>query len=172
MCLLASTALAQTEQTYIRNKPQPNFFIPDGALAGTKPERVSIPQYRQGRTTAKRISARASDNQPAITTTIPQMTKPENTSVEDFADTANTNAEEEISNQPTNSQSADTNTPNYQQMYQNYLKDLNSIAAQGKVTDPQINEDLKSMSSEARIQIDKQFNQQRNVRQDINDALQ
>lgn len=183
-CLMAGTALAQMNQPYVRKKIQPNFFIPEGALAESKPEKVGMPQYRQGRTTAKRISA---EPEPA-----PQ---PQNQQLQQISDTRRQT--EEISRLPenqeqqiqspiredaneTNTQTSSpvpqqgnqTDTPNYQKMYQDYLKDLDSIARNGAVNTSYIDKDLNAMNSEKRIQIDKEFNSHRNVKNDILKALE
>ena len=57
-------------------------------------------------------------------------------------------------------------------MYQDYLKDLDSIAKSGNVNTDYIDKDLSSMNSEKRIQIDKEFNSHRNVKNDILKALE
>lgn len=180
ICLLAGTALAQSNQPYVRKKIQPNFFIPKGALSEDKPEKVGIPQYRQGVSTAKRVSARTSDitqtptsvpqnnknkeNVSPISNQEPTLSAEENTSMTPLVQT--------IPTEETNiSETLDTNTPNYQQMYQDYLKDLDYIAKSGKISDQNITKDLKAMNSEKRIKIDQKFNSQRDVKKDILEAL-
>ena len=182
LCLMAETSLAQLSEPYVRKKIEPNFFIPEGALAGRKPEKINLPRYNQGQTTAKRISSKMPEN----------ITPPSQEPSRDEAD---------ISNQPQaqtgglsetttplyytptlmtndNNLSSDnpatetTESPNYQKMYQDYLKDLNSIVQSGKSDTSQIDKDLSNMDSEKRIQIDKEFNAQRNVKEDILKALE
>lgn len=173
-CLMTGTALAQMDQPYVRKKIQPNFFIPEGALAESRPERVSIPQYRQGRTTAKRITA---EPEPVL----------QQQTLQSQQISATLEQTEDISHLPENQeqqiqtplyenvdiqQENPTRTPNYQKMYQDYLKDLDSIAQSGTVNTYDIDNDLNAMNSEKRIQIDKEFNSHRNVKDDILKALE
>lgn len=179
-CLIAGTALSQLSQPYVRKKIQPNFFIPEGALAESHPQKVSIPQYRKGTTTAKRISSESTPE--------PQIMKQEYTAPQDekkitsrasqpIAETPNTQIQKPQQNNivesalQTNTNQNQIDTPNYQKMYQDYLQDLDIIAKKGSIQDSRIVEDLNVMNSEKRIQLDQEFNSKRNVKQDILDAL-
>ncbi len=174
-CMLTTTALAQLTQPYVRKKIQPNFFIPEGALAESTPEKVSIPKYRKGMTTAKRITPEAEQR------TIKQVQKQ---TIKQRPQDKDKNPKEVITTQIPTSGTVDistavpqqnidvnTETPNYQNMYQDYLKDLDSIARNGTVSTSQIDKDLSSMSSDKRILIDQNFNNQRHVKEDIMNAL-
>lgn len=182
LCLLAESAAAQMTQPYVRKKIQPNFFIPEGALAESQPEKVSLPQYRKGQTTAKRISAKPempaeATVMPTQTTAIPSQEKPQpqtQTSPMPQPETTKPITATPVSDTSkvqTPSQ-IETDTPQYQKMYQDYLKDLEKIARDGTVSNLQINKDLSAMNSEKRIQIDQEFNSHRNVKNDILKALE
>ncbi len=172
-CMLTTTALAQLNQPYVRKKIQPNFFIPEGALAESTPEKVSIPKYRKGKTTAKRITPEAS--QQNITQVQKQTIKqrPQDKNKKQAITTQIPSSETvDISTAiPQQNIDVKTDTPNYQNMYQDYLKDLDSIARNGAVSTSQIDKDLSSMSSDKRILIDQNFNNQRHVKEDIMNAL-
>lgn len=168
-CLLPLSGMAQNSQRYVRKKIQPNFFIPGGALAESKPEKVYIPRYRAGQTTAKHISA--DDNleprQPVVAEDVLVSKEPEATAV--TAQPVETPTYTPPST-PAPSQ-VDDGTPNYQKMYQDYLRDLDAIAKTGDVSDPTILNDLEAMNSEKRIEIDKKFNQSRNIQKEIQSAI-
>ncbi len=181
-CLIAGTALSQLSQPYVRKKIQPNFFIPEGALAESHPEKVAIPQYRKGTSTAKRISSEPTPE--------PQMVKQQYTAPQNeekttsltalpVKETSQNQIQEPQQNITTetplqtniNTNQNPTDTPNYQKMYQDYLQDLDIIAKNGSIKDSRIADDLNVMNSEKRIQLDQEFNSKRNVKQDILDAL-
>lgn len=179
-CLIAGTALSQLSQPYVRKKIQPNFFIPEGALAESHPEKVGIPQYRKGTSTAKRISSEPAQE--------PQMVKQQYMSPQNeekttsltsspITETSQNQIPKPQQNNPaetplqTNINQNPTDTPNYQKMYQDYLQDLDIIAKNGNIKDSRIADDLNVMNSEKRIQLDQEFNSKRNVKQDILDAL-
>lgn len=183
---MAGTALAQMNQPYVRKKIQPNFFIPEGALSESRPEKVGIPQYRQGRTTAKRITVepepaptpqaqtqqlqQISDThkQPQEISRLPENQEPQIQSTRDEVSPP-TNIQ---TSSPISQQGSQTDTPNYQKMYQDYLKDLDSIAQSGAVNTSYIDKDLSAMNSEKRIKIDQEFNSKRDVKNDILKALE
>lgn len=175
ICLYTSTALSQMDTPYVRKRIQPNFFIPQGALADSKPEKVSLPQYRQGISTTKRISAR--DNQTEINTQLQQQEYPETTVQETEEPAKDILPEEpetirEVKTKENNTEETNDDTPNYQKMYQDYLKDLADIAHQGQTDTSQITKDLKQMGSDKRIKIDQNFNKHRNVSAEIEKALE
>ncbi len=167
-CVLSVTATAQNRQRFVRKKVQPNFFIPNGALAESKPEKVYIPRYNAGETTAKRISA--DDNKPVQRPVVlnNQVSKqtPETT-------TTPTPAAEKPYTPPTTPapSQVDDGTPNYQKMYQDYLRDLDTIANTGNINDQAVLSDLDAMNSEKRIEIDKKFNKNRNIQNEIQSVL-
>lgn len=164
----AAPSAAQNSERYVRQKAQPNFFIPGGALAESKPEKVFVPRYRKGQTTAKHISA--NDNLYAAQ---PAKRKPQTPKRTDdpvsYAD-ANSNKPVSKFSEPAPSQIND-GTPNYQKMYQDYLQDLEAIAQNGDVKDQAVLDDLNVMNSEKRIELDKNFNKKRNIEKDIQAAL-
>lgn len=173
---MTSVCLAQLPQPYVRKTVKPNFFIPEGAVANSRPERVFIPQYRQGSDeTTKHISRQeSSDNYNAP---VPQKRKlspyASKQQIEETNDDTTSQASEDSSDtyEEFPSEQNDS-TPEYQKMYQDYLKDLNNIA-NGKESKLKgnIEDDLSVMDSEDRIEIDKQFNKQRDVKSQINKAL-
>lgn len=168
--LWAGNAAAQDSQRYVRQKVQPNFFIPNGALAESKPEKVFVPRYRKGQTTAKHISA--DDNLYAAR---PVYQKPKTAPKTDNQPIYNSDTETDSYDDkpatPAPSQ-IDDGTPDYQKMYQDYLKDLDSIAKTGDVKDQAVLDDLSVMNSEKRIELDKKFNKKRNLAKDIQAALE
>lgn len=178
-------------QRYVRKKPQPNFFIPQGALAESQTEKVRMPQYGQGRTTAKHISAddnreaemlaarqrrfknqKTKAKQPAIMENQqaePEETTPITAAAETPVQTARPAAAQTAA--PT-AAAHDDSVPDYQQKYQEYLKDLETIAKTGKVTaNPGVAADLSAMNSEQRIEIDKKFNADRDVKSEVEKLL-
>lgn len=167
-CVLSVAALAQDSQRYVRKKVQPNFFIPNNALAENKPEKVYIPRYGAGQTTAKRISSddNLPDRQPILTKRQSVDVKETDVSVKPEIATTEYTAP----SIPDPSQVNDE-TPSYQKMYQDYLRDLDSIAKTGEISDPAVLTDLEAMNSEKRIEIDKKFNQHRDVQKEIQSAI-
>lgn len=164
------TAEAQNRQRYVRKKVQPNFFIPSSALSENKPEKVYIPKYRVGETTAKRISPSENKEKPKIVKSIPKNTNKQNAKASE--ELISSDIEKDSYTPPAEATYAnDEKTPEYQKMYQNYLKDLQSIAKTGNVSDPGVLNDLKVMNSDKRIEIDKNFNKQRNIKRDLDEAL-
>lgn len=175
LSLIALNAIAQLTEPYVRKKIQPNFFIPEGALVGSKPEKVGMPIYKQGQSTAKHISARMPEEQ--ISTQQDENFSPRPETLTDNAQTQeiSTNLPQTYAETDNNSSQSTyetkNDTPQYQQMYQDYLKDLNSIVQTGSANTSHIDKDLNQMNSEKRIQIDKEFNAQRHVQEDILNAL-
>ena len=182
---MAGTALAQMNQPYVRKKIQPNFFIPEGALSESHPEKVGMPQYRRGKTTAKRITAepepmaQVQPQQPHQNTNnnqkqvkeVSRLPEKQEIQIQTPMNEAETSTNIQTSS-PLPQQETQTNTPNYQKMYQDYLKDLDSIAKNGAVNTSYIDKDLNIMNSEKRIQIDQEFNSKRDVKNDILKALE
>lgn len=164
----AANALAQSSERYVRQKVQPNFFIPGGALAESKPEKVFVPRYRKGQSTAKHISA-----DDALYAAQPARRKPQTPKRPDNpVSYADANGSEPVSkvSEPAPSKIND-GTPEYQKMYQDYLQDLEAIAKNGDVKDQAVLDDLKVMNSEKRIELDKKFNKGRNIEKDVQAAL-
>lgn len=186
-CLVITAALvmgwniasvcAQTEERYVRKPVQPNFFIPDGSLAQSRPEKVIIPRYGAGVSTAKHIS-REDDKIPQRTPFYDprQQAVPQQPQTTDNA--AQTVAQPLNKPQPTEQKNDNASVPpvseaaNYQEMYQSYLRDLEAIADTGKPASTNTISDLDAMNSEERIQLDKKFNERRNVDLEIQKALQ
>lgn len=164
----AANALAQSRERFVRQKVQPNFFIPGGALAESKPEKVFVPRYRKGQTTAKRISADDTLYAAQPAQRKPQAPKRPDNSVS-YADTNDNEPVSKLS-EPAPSQTND-GTPEYQKMYQDYLQDLESIAQNGNVKDQAVLDDLNVMNSEKRIELDKKFNKSRDIEKDVQAAL-
>ena len=168
-CLISG--IIQAQEPYVRKKVEPNFFIPQGALAQSRPEKVSLPQYRQGESTAKHISSDMpeTDYEYVENTPLPSAIRNKNTGNKDKAES---NAQETTSQTPlNNSQTTSEDTPNYQQMYQEYLKNLEDIARDGKISNNNAAKDISVMNSEERIKYDESFNRQLNVEQEIKDAI-
>lgn len=169
-CLISG--IIQAQETYVRKKVEPNFFIPQGALAQSQPEKVFIPQYRQGESTAKHISSDMPETEaeyvaaPAPQTSTPSRYEDNNVEMQTAIPPQNTEYQTPFNNnQPTQ------DTPNYQQMYQEYLKNLEDIARDGKTANNAAAKDIAVMNSEERIKYDQEFNSQRDVEQEIRNAI-
>ncbi len=172
-CLSFST-FAQQPQPYVRKTVKPSFFIPENALAQSKPEKVFLPQYREGQTqTTKHISR---------IDAIAQESTPEENLIYEKNNNNTTPTEENISTNKEEQSPVETvedfpsqqqdKTPEYQKLYQDYLKDLDNIAnGQESQLKNTINQDLSTMNSEERIELDKNFNKQRNIQQEINQII-
>lgn len=168
---------AQTAERYVRKPVQPNFFIPDGALAQSRPEKVIIPRYGSGISTTKHISqednkvpqntALYSSKQSAVTQQPQTADDAAQTVVQPLNEPQPTPQKNGLASIPPTSEAA-----NYQEMYQSYLRDLEAIADTGKPASTNTISDLDAMSSEERIQLDKKFNERRNVDLEIKKALQ
>lgn len=170
------SASAQLTKKYVRQKPQPNFFIPNGALAESQPEKVQMPRYNAGQTTAKHISAKDAMSPPPRVSNRPTINDKQDTPEDSNPISNQENIIEPVATSPSvapaETNSSGDEVPAYQQMYQQYLKDLESISATGEAASSrQVDEDLSAMNSEERINIDKQFNKSRNVKAEINKAL-
>ena len=69
--------------------------------------------------------------------------------------------------------SSSKEVPDYQQKYQEYLRDIKKVAVGKKMPhNPQLEQDLSKMNSDERILIDKKFNAERDVLSDFKNALQ
>lgn len=164
-------SFAQEDKRYVRKAVQPNFFIPNGDLAQNRQEKVIMPRYGKGQSTAKRISINEDE---APTPSLIYKPKANTTSTTDlnssdeYAPEATSLPERQLTK---TSVPQNDETPNYQQMYQNYLKDLESIAKTGNVTNDTPLNDLNEMNSETRINIDRKFNEKRNIDQEIENAI-
>lgn len=171
---LAVSASAQMTEKYVRKQQKPNFFIPEGALAQSQPEKVIMPRYGAGISTAKHISYE--DNLPKRQTLIYKPKSQENdTPIQDTSTSQQTPVQQTQNSTITSSvpqQAPVEDDTNYQEMYQSYLRDLDSIAETGKPASTATLTDLDAMNSEERIKIDKEFNAQRDVDSEIKKALQ
>lgn len=172
-----ASVCAQTEGRYVRKPVQPNFFIPDGALAQSRPEKVIIPRYGAGVSTAKHIS-REDDKIPQRTPFYDPKQQADSQKQLTADNAAQTVAQPLNEPQPTVQKTGNASVPpvseaaNYQEMYQSYLRDLEAIADTGKPASTNTISDLDAMNSEERIQLDKKFNERRNVDLEIQKALQ
>lgn len=176
---------ASAQERYVRKKVPPNFFIPQGELSETKQEKVAIPKYRQGTSTAKHISAEeqreaemlAAKQRRFKTQDMGKQPYNPQTEEDNISTVAETTPEPEttqisVRKNPATKNAKGDEVPDYQQKYQEYLQDLDAIAATGTVTNnPGVDEDLGAMSSEKRITIDKKFNEKRDVKSEINKLL-
>lgn len=174
--LTTSGACAQT-LNYVRKKVQPNFFIPQKDLTEQKPEKVGLPQYKRGETTTKHISV--DDNLEAIADEQRQRFQAAEEKWQSSRRPFNTNTEKASKASKTSSPTPPVeesnkahDIPDYQTKYQEYLKDLEAISRNGTLpNNPGIQDDLSAMNSEQRIEIDKNFNANRDIQSEVNELL-
>ena len=171
MAVLAGSDTATAQ--YVRKKVVPNYFIPAQELA---PKQEKLPpikyQYGEGET----ITTRSYDNMPTTKTIADKNIVPQ-TSTTDLPLTTDNSSE---TNEPSLSEvtldlpdSSSKEVPDYQQKYQEYLRDIKKVAAGKKMPhNPQLEQDLSKMNSDERILIDKKFNAERDVLSDFKNALQ
>ncbi len=155
--LLAGAAFARAQSgAYVRKQVKPNFFIPKSAEP--QPEKLPMPHYQRIETNREKqdvSSPQATAPEPAqpaesIAATIPQTeTQPSQAVVKDLSD-----------------------TPEYQRKYQEYLRDLEYIAATGeRPSNANLDNDLRQMNSNERIKVDEKFNSQRNIKAEFEETL-
>lgn len=169
MLVLSNPAAAQ----YVRKKVLPNYFIPAQEI---QPKQEKLPPIKYQYGEDETIATRSYDDMPttktiAVGKIIPQ---PSAADVPLTTDTSNDISE------PTSSEvtldlpdSSSKEVPDYQQKYQEYLRDIKKVAAGKKMpNNPQLQQDLAKMNSDERILIDKKFNAERDVIGDFKNALQ
>lgn len=147
------------EAQIVRKKYEPSFFVPQGELE-VKPKEVPIVKYRRGEMHS--VSHKEREKTPPKKVlqaqNIPNIMQPAN----NIAD-----------NSPTNDVAMETKeVPEYQQVYQEYLEDVDKVAKGRKMPkNIGLQKDLAKMDSNERIKIDKEFNANRDVVSDFKNAL-
>ncbi len=160
---------------YVRKRVLPDYFIPAQELQ-PKQEKLPPIKYRYGE--EETISSRSYDNLPttravsaaAVDTPLPpQETMPPRQEAEKAAP----GVKEESSLQPSAPlETAEKNVPEYQQKYQEYLRDIKKVSAGKKMpSNPRLTKDLAKMNSDERILVDQKFNAGRDVLGDFKNAL-
>jgi len=144
---------------FVRKKYEPSFFIPQGELE-VKPKEVPIVKYRRGVTN----SVSHKEREKPVLRSVPQVNV-----VKNIAPLA-TNIDD--NNQINDVVTETKNVPEYQQVYQEYLEDVDKVAKGRKMPkNIGLQNDLAKMDSNERIKIDKEFNANRDVVSDFNNAL-
>ncbi len=107
---------------------------------------------------------------PAVDTPLPPQ---ETTPPRQEAEKAAPGVKEESSLQPSAPlETAEKNVPEYQQKYQEYLRDIKKVSAGKKMpSNPRLTKDLAKMNSDERILVDQKFNAGRDVLGDFKNAL-
>ncbi len=165
------------QKRYVRQKQQPNFFIPQKAI-NTPSEKLHMPKvadYKNTEPTTKHVSTKA-NIKPTKTVTKTQIKKPiresaknnvpadmpeEEISPQDALDTYQ-NYLEDLDDIVDDNSSSSNNEPEYQKKYQDYLEDLGELSKTGKIHDKRdVYSDLSAMNSDDLIKVDKNFNQKR-----------
>ena len=161
------------EAQYVRKKVLPNYFIPTQEI---QPKQEKLPPIKYQYGEDETIATRSYDNMPTTRTIADENVVPQpNTADVPSTPDASNDISEPISSEITldlpNSSSKEV--PDYQQKYQEYLRDIKKVAAGKKMpNNPQLNQDLAKMNSDERILIDKKFNAERDVVSDFKNALQ
>lgn len=139
-----------------RKKYEPSFFIPKGEL-DVKPKVVPIVKYRRG----EMNSVSHKERERPVPKSVPKVNV-----VQNIAPLATTN------NQTNDVVTQTKEVPEYQQVYQEYLEDVDKVAKGRKMPkNIGLQKDLAKMDSNERIKIDKEFNANRDVLSDFNNAL-
>lgn len=160
--ICASVAWAQTGG-YVRKKIEPNFFIPKSAQP--KPEKLPMPYYKQPVIPAEETTVPAPQEQPLPVVEQTQNTAPTTAAKAPAPVVAPTPAEKSVVQNL-------SDTPEYQRKYQEYLQDLEYIAATGeRPSNANLDNDLKQMNSNERIKLDQKFNAKRNVKAEFEKTL-
>lgn len=138
--------MAQNNRNYVRKQVQPNFYMPTAARNKMNaPEKLATPQYTIGAEETIKVT------RPQKAVVVKTVDKTPKTS----APTPNKHLDYDHGQL--------SQTPDYQQKYQEYLSDLDKIAATGKSPkNPRLEQDLSRMNSNDRISLDQKFNQSRN----------
>ena len=149
-CLLMMWSVASAQ--YVRKKLKPTgFFIPESELE-EKEYTVPIVKYYSGNENTVAVKTKPKPQPSKVVTPLPTPT---------------------IDNEASPQSPLPDTTPDYQQVYQEYLKDIDKVS-KGKKLPPnqQLNNDLAKMDSNQRILADKEFNKRRgSVIDDFNNAL-
>lgn len=153
---VAATALVgiltvQAQETFVRKKIKPNFFIPAQEIE--KPTaKLPQPKYSAGQEETIKVASPE------------DITEQENIT-ETQSPEASTSSQETIS-------APKTEIPAYQLKYQEYLEDISKVAKGKNLPDNQtLNNDLSKMNSEERILVDRQFNSNRQPKTEFNQEL-
>jgi len=142
----------------VRKKYEPSFFVPQGEFE-EKPREIPLVKYRYGEIDSVSHKERAK----SVRKIVPQ---PE---VAQVNTPPINNKQVEI---PDGNISATPEVPEYQQVYQEYLKDVDKVAKGRKMpANRGLQNDLAKMDSDERIKIDKEFNANRDVMTDFSNAL-
>lgn len=150
---------------YVRKTVKPNFFIPKSAEP--QPEKLPMPYYRGNEKTASKTTRNFPDTGTDAVETQQQIQTPPTISVplQTQEKPSETPAAEAVMQNL-------SDTPEYQQKYQEYLRDLEYIAATGeRPANPGLDNDLKQMNSNERIKVDKNFNSRRNIKAEFEKIL-
>ena len=169
MLVLSNPAAAQ----YVRKKVLPNYFIPAQEI---QPKQEKLPPIKYQYGEEETIATRSYDNMPTTQSIADRNVLPQ----ADKAETSLTTARQDIPSKQTTSEvtldipdGSSKEIPDYQQKYQEYLRDIKKVAAGKKMpNNPQLQQDLAKMNSDERILIDKKFNAERDVLSDFKNALQ
>lgn len=168
MLVLSNPAAAQ----YVRKKVLPNYFIPAQEI---QPKQEKLPPIKYQYGEDETIATRSYDNMP-ITKIADKNIVPQPSTADVPLTPDNSN---DISEPTLNEVTLDLpdqsskEIPDYQQKYQEYLRDIKKVAAGKKMpNNPQLQQDLAKMNSDERILIDQKFNAERDVIGDFKNALQ
>ncbi len=155
--LLAGAAFARAQSgAYVRKQVKPNFFIPKSAEP--QPEKLPMPHYQPAETAS--IKRGASTPQ----ATAPEPAQPADTAVKTTPQTKTQPSQAVVKEL--------SDTPEYQRKYQEYLRDLEYIAATGeRPSNANLDNDLRQMNSNERIKVDEKFNSQRNIKAEFEETL-
>ena len=131
---------------YVRQRPKPNFFVPSADIS--KNSKYVAPQYGKAAVDAKNNGIHKKIKYRE--TFVPKEDKPT----------------------PQLLKKSKSTGPDYQNKYQEYLKDVDVIKDKGYVRESrELKDDLSKMSSEQRIRIDKKFNANRNVEAKVDNLI-
>lgn len=140
-----SAVLVAQEKPYVRKQLQPAFFIPESAKP--KPERLPMPKYMEGQ--AETVKA-VNRNDATIKR------------VEDSEIVVDDNLLVDLEK-----------TPQYQQKYEDYSQDLESISSTGEIPENKnLEADLAEMNTDKREVVDKKPYQTRDTKAKFDKALE
>lgn len=142
---------AQAQETYVRKKIKPNFFIPTQEIERPA-AKLPQPQFTAGQEETIKVASPEENSEPEATS---EAQTPQ----------ASTSSQETIS-------ARKSEAPAYQQKYQEYLEDIGEVAKGKNLPENQtLNNDLSKMNSEERILVDRQFNRNRQPKTEFNQEL-
>ncbi len=161
--VLSINCSAKAQETFVRKKLEPDFFIPESAKI--QPERLVMPRYHLADDLKK-----SEPQKPRYV-----KVKPKKKVVKEPELVVRYNKQENINNEKnTNLQNIMddfSNTPVYQRNYTQYSKDLEEIAKSGKIPyNEELEKDLARMNSEERIVFNKKP-QQNTAKDRFDEAL-